>query len=57
VRDVTKAYFDKKNRGEVSQRQPAGVQTASRSVVLNEPRVAPTPVVEEVDGRPDEALP
>ncbi len=57
VRDVIKAYFDKKNRGEVSQRQPAGVQTASRSVVLNEPRVAPTPVVEEVDGRPDEALP
>lgn len=57
VRDVIKAYFDKKNRGEVSQRQPAGVQTASRSVVLNAPRVAPTPVVEEVDGRPDEALP
>lgn len=57
VRDVIKAYFDKKNRGEVSQRQPAGVQTASRSVVLNAPRVAPTPLVEEVDGRPDEALP
>ncbi|MCC7340105.1 MAG: penicillin-binding protein 2 [Bryobacterales bacterium] len=53
VRDVIKAYFDKKNRGEISQRQPARVQTASRNPAPPLPPVAPAPQVEEVDGRPE----
>lgn len=57
VRDVIKAYFDKKTRGEISRRQPAGIQTASRSPAPAPPRTAPAPMVEEVDGRPDEAQP
>ena len=57
VRDVIKAYFDKKNRGEISRRQPARVQTASSHPAPVALPAAPATPAEEVDGRPDEAQP
>lgn len=57
VRDVIKAYFDKKNRGEISRRQPARVQTASSHPAPVALPSAPATPAEEVDGRPDEAQP
>lgn len=59
VRDVIKAYFDKKERTEISRTAPARVQTASRARENTAPAPAPPldPATEEIDGRPGEATP
>lgn len=60
ARDVIKAHFDKKQRAEISNRAPGSVETASR-VAKPAARLAPgplpAPVDEEIEGRPEEALP
>lgn len=56
VRDVIKAYFDKKERVEISKSGPARMQTVSR---MREAAAQPqiSPAVEEIEGRPGEVSP